>query len=101
MFTSASPYWARIPTAAAASRDYGRPIHLDTGARDFRCMKIAAASSGLALGKTDRRTHRIRETFTLDTRYLAEQLPGNFPEIDPRPASGQGAFRHGLSVRRR
>ena len=81
--------------------DYGRPIYLDTLARDFPKMKIIAAHPGWPweqelIGVV---THK-KNLFVDTSGYLAEQLPEFISKSHRRPAAGQSALRHRFSLRR-
>ena len=59
--------------------DYGRPIHLDTLARDFPRMKIIAAHPGWSWEQELVGVVTHKKNLFVDTSgYLAEQLPEIF-----------------------
>ncbi|MGN6735144.1 MAG: amidohydrolase family protein [Candidatus Binatia bacterium] len=59
--------------------DYGRPVHLDTLARDFPRMKIIAAHPGWPWGQELVGVVTHKKNLFVDTSgYLAEQLPEIF-----------------------
>ena len=81
--------------------DYGRPIHLDTLAKDFPRMKILAAHPGWpwveeTIGVVTHKKNIFRRYFRLSGRTIA----GAFSKGDRQPAARQSAFRHGFSLRR-
>ena len=79
--------------------DYGRPIHLDTLARDFPRMKIIAAHPGWPweqelIGVV---THKKIYSSTLPA--ISPNNCRKFSSRQSAAASGQGALRHRFSIR--
>lgn len=70
---------ANIEGGSGIALDYGRPIHLDTLARDFPKMKIIAAHPGWPWQEETIGVVTHKKNLFVDTSgYLAEQLPEIF-----------------------